>query len=63
RNGWPMLSSIVVNKDNVETGSMEPKTLKGFIGAARALGYTVLDEQTFLKEQQQEVFRWASKPN
>jgi hypothetical protein len=34
RKGWPMLSAIVVNQQNVATGKMEPKTLKGFIGAA-----------------------------
>ena len=36
-----MLSAIVVNKPNVETGKMEPDTLKGFIGAARELGYPI----------------------
>lgn len=56
---WPMLSSIVVNKPNVETGKMEPETLKGFIEAAQALGYVFTDGETFLKEQQQKVFAWA----
>ena len=54
-----MLSAIVVNKPNVETGKMEPDTLKGFIGAARELGYPITDEQTFLREQQARVFAWA----
>jgi hypothetical protein len=54
-----MLSAIVVNKPNVTTGRMEPKSLKGFVGAARELGYTVTDEDAFLKEQQQRVFEWA----
>jgi hypothetical protein len=36
-----LLSAIVVNKPNVETGKMEPDTLKGFIGAARELGYPI----------------------
>lgn len=57
--GWPMLSAIVVNKHNVETGHMEPATLKGFISAARDLGYPVSDGVTFLKEQQERVFDWA----
>jgi hypothetical protein len=52
----PMLSAIVVNKPNVDSGRMEPDTLKGFIGAARLLGYTVTDEEAFLKEQQARVF-------
>jgi hypothetical protein len=59
RKGWPMLSAIVVNKPNVTTGEMEPETLKGFVGAARALGYAVLDDQQFLREQQAKVFEWA----
>src|SRR5271165_2030517 len=41
RNGWPMLSAIVVNKPNVSTGDMEPDTLKGFIRAAKELDLVV----------------------
>ena len=59
RKGWPMLSAIVVNKPNVATGRMKPDTIKGFIGAARDLGYAVTDGETFLKEQQAHVFAWA----
>jgi hypothetical protein len=51
----------VVNKPNIETGKMEPDTLKGFIGAARELGYPITDEQAFLKEQQARVFAWAQR--
>jgi hypothetical protein len=40
--------------------AMEPETLKGFIGAARELGYQVADEQAFLREQQTRVFEWAA---
>lgn len=58
---WPMLSSIVVNKPNVETGKMDPDTLKGFIVAAHALGYTFTDDEGFLREQQQRVFSWAQE--
>jgi hypothetical protein len=58
--GWPLLSAIVVNQQNVAAGDMEPTTLKGFIEAARGLGYTVTDEQEFLREQQQRVFAWAA---
>jgi hypothetical protein len=36
--GWPMLSAIVANQQNVATGKMELKTLKGFIRAARGPG-------------------------
>jgi hypothetical protein len=58
--GWPLLSAIVVNQPNVATGAMEPTTLKGFIEAARALGYAVTDERAFLREQQERVFEWAA---
>jgi hypothetical protein len=59
RQGWPMLSAVVVNKPNVNTGEMEPGALKGFIGAAEDLGYIVIDKRAFLKEQQSKVFAWA----
>lgn len=57
--GWPLLSAIVVNQEKVATGDMEPATLKGFVLAARALGYAVIDEKAFLREQQERVFAWA----
>lgn len=57
----PMLSAIVVNKPNIDSGRMEPDTLKGFIGAARLLGYAVTDEEAFLKEQQARVFASAKQ--
>jgi hypothetical protein len=60
RNDWPMLSAIAVNKPNVASGTMEPETLKGFIGAARELGYQITDEQAFLRGQQDRVFEWAA---
>jgi hypothetical protein len=59
RKGWPMLSAIVVNKQNLANGKMEPGTLKGFLAAARELGYSVIDEEAFLREQQQRVFKSA----
>jgi hypothetical protein len=60
-NGWPMLSAIVVNKPNVRSGRMEKDTLKGFVAAARELGYEVTDDEAFLREQQRQVFEWAKK--
>ncbi len=59
RRGWPMLSTIVVNKPNVASGKMDPDTLDGLVTSAEALGYTVDDATVFLKEQQQRVFDWA----
>lgn len=57
--GWPLLSAIVVNKPNVASGSMDPDTLKGFVGAARALKIPVTDEMDFLRAEQKRVFEWA----
>lgn len=59
RRGWPLLSAIIVNQQHLEDGRMEPSTLKGFCEAARLLGYTVVDEDAFLKDQQNRVFDWA----
>jgi hypothetical protein len=39
---------------------MEPETLKGFVAAARDLGYSVTDAKAFLREQQARVFAWAA---
>ncbi len=60
RKGWPLLSAIIVNQQNLQDGHMEPSTLRGFCEAARALGYAVADESAFLKDQQQRVFDWAA---
>jgi hypothetical protein len=60
RKGWPMLSAVVVNKANLATGSMDPQTIKGFLAAARALGFAITDGETFLRDQQRQVFEWAN---
>jgi hypothetical protein len=57
--GLPMLSAGVVNKQHVETGKMESETLKGFIGAAEQLGYTIDDPHDFLRHQQDKCFAVA----
>ena len=61
RRGWPMLSAIVVNRQNVATGDLEPKSLKGFVAAARQLGFDVTNEEAFLRDQQSRVFDWAKE--
>ena len=48
--GWPLLSSVIVNKENLRTGELEPQSLDGFIKAARELGYLVTDEMAFLRD-------------
>lgn len=61
RRGWPLLSAVVVNQKNVETGAMDAATLAGFVKAAGELGYAVTDAEAFLREQQQRVFQWAAE--
>ena len=58
--GLPMLSAVVVNKQHIETGKMEPETLKGFISAAEQLGYMIEDPQKFLCDQQEKCFAMKS---
>lgn len=62
RRGWPLLSAIVVNQEHLETGDMKPTALQGFVTAAKSLGYSIADDDKFLKEQQTRVFEWASVP-
>jgi hypothetical protein len=59
--GFPLLSAVIVNKKHLDTGRMEPDTLKGFVNAARELGYTVTEPLRFLAEQQEKCFDWASQ--
>lgn len=58
--GWPLLSAIIVSQQNVATGKREPATLRGFVEAAHALGYAIVDDEAFLREQQERVFAWAA---
>ncbi|TBY52427.1 AAA family ATPase [Rhizobium leguminosarum bv. viciae] len=57
--GWPLISAIVVNKDNIESGNLEGESLTGFMAAVKKIGLAVDDPQAFLREQQQAVFEWA----
>jgi hypothetical protein len=60
-NDLPLLSSIVVNKPNVESGKLDPESLKGFIAGVRRLNIPVLDDRAFLHEAQKRVFEWARR--
>ena len=63
RNGLPLLSAIVVNKPNVISGNLEPESLKGFVAGAHRLGIAVVDNQKFLRDEQNKVFAWGrSRP-
>ncbi|RUU07490.1 hypothetical protein EOD08_38345, partial [Mesorhizobium sp. M6A.T.Ca.TU.002.02.2.1] len=57
--GWPLISAIVVSKENVETGRLEGESLAGFMAAVAKVGLTVDDPQAFLHEQQKAVFEWS----
>lgn len=61
REGWPVLSAMIVNKQNIATGEMEDATLEGFIRAAKELGHVVTDQRAFLKAQQKACFAWVSR--
>ena len=56
-----MPSSIVVNRNNLETGTLDGTALEGFINAAKEFGFDVQDPQAFVEMQQQEMFEWASE--
>jgi len=58
--GWPLLSAIVVTKENLKSGAIEDAALDGFLGAARMVGLVVDDPQAFVTDQQHKVFAWAS---
>jgi hypothetical protein len=62
RKHWPLISAIVVNKAHQETGALNDYSLSGFTAVARALGYVVTDEESFLREQQEKTFAWAKVP-
>jgi 5-methylcytosine-specific restriction protein B len=62
RQHWPLITSIVVNKDLLDTGDLKPESLSGFVTVARNLGYLVTDEEAFLREQQERTFAWAEMP-
>lgn len=58
--GWPNLTSIVVHKDNVDTGEMTEDNLKGFLQGVRDAGQVVdIDDIAFMKREQQRVFAWC----
>ncbi len=58
--GWPLLTSIVVDKDKVDTGEMTQENLKGFLDAVQAAGREVdIADAAFVKREQQRVFAWC----
>ena len=56
---WPMPTAIVVNQNDVETGTLDGTARDGFINAAKEFGFDVSDAAAFVEEQQQAMFAWA----
>lgn len=59
--GAPLITSIVVNAENRQTGKLEPASLSGFIAGAERLGIDVQDPEAFLREQQDATFDYAAR--
>ncbi|WP_052214678.1 hypothetical protein [Belnapia sp. F-4-1] len=57
-----MISAIVVNQDNLQTGALDPQSLSGFADCARRLGLGIVeDREAFLREQQRLTFGWGAR--
>jgi len=59
KQGWPIPSSIVVSKQNIDEGKLEGSDKEGFVKAAKDLGFNVQIPDKFIEEQQQKMFDWA----
>ena len=58
-HNWPMLTAIVVNQNNIETGTLDGTARDGFINAAEEFGFDVSNRATFVEEQQLAMFDWG----
>lgn len=57
----PLLSAIVVNKHNAETGKLDEGALNGFVKGVEELGLRIDDPESFLRDEQEKVFAWANQ--
>ncbi|MGV3510819.1 MAG: hypothetical protein ACO1OX_02320 [Novosphingobium sp.] len=57
--GMPLLSAIVVNKHNAQTGRLDEASLTGFVRGVEEIGLVVADPESFLANEQQKIFEWA----
>jgi hypothetical protein len=55
----PLLSALVVNEGNQQTGELDPSALQGFIDGAQRLGLTVLDQDAFFRQCQRTALAWV----
>ena len=60
-NGWPLLTALCVNSENIATGDLAESSLAGFVKGARRLGYSITDEAAFLRKCQQDCFMWGKE--
>ena len=58
-NDWPMLSAIVVDQNNIDSGNLDGSARTGFITCAKELGFDIGDDTAFIEKQQQAMFSWA----
>ena len=56
---WPLITSIVVNKNGLRTGNMDDGAIEGFVTAAKRYGRTVTSPDDFVREEQERTFDWA----
>jgi len=58
--GWPLLTAIVVNHQNLGSGEMTVANRKGFLDAVKGAGRDVdIEDVAFVKREQQRVFDWC----
>ena len=57
----PLVTSVVVEKENIKTGNMGSKALSGFTAAAMEAGYEIDNPSGFVKEQQRLTHAYAAK--
>jgi hypothetical protein len=57
--GWPLIGAIVVDQTGLTTGTHKAGSRDGFCRGARLPGYSVIDEEAFVREQQEKTFAWA----
>lgn len=60
KNNWPIITSIVVNKEYKRTGDLSENSLKGFMSPVNRLNLAPnADPRQYLKRQQVKTFEWA----
>lgn len=61
RSGWPLITAIVVEEENRETGDLGPDALAGFLKAVQMCGVAIgPDPRAFLRAEQDRTFAWPA---